>query len=105
VPTLRFSTLLQKHKIQCVDILQIDTEGYDYEILQMLDYDVVKPALIHFENNFLTSQEMSGCSQLLARHGYRLLTMGIDTIVYQQVRSGFGRRAELSALDADSRRL
>ena len=106
VPALSFSTLLQKHGVARVDILQIDTEGFDYEILKMIDFAKVRPALIHFENNFLTAAEMTDCNRMLAGHGYRLLTLGIDSLAYQQAANEhFGERAQASGLDAGARRL
>ncbi len=109
VPSLRLPTLLRKHAVERLDILQLDTEGYDFEILKMLDFSTIKPALkpalIHFENNFLSPGESAECSSLLTKHGYRLLTLGIDTIAFQQESTGFDERAAVSALDARSQRL
>ena len=105
VPVLKLETLLRKHSIERIDILQLDTEGFDYEILKMLDFSRVKPALIHFENNFLSTDEFAQCSRTLAAQNYRLLTMGIDTIAFQQDAREFDKRADMSALDAGSRRL
>lgn len=106
VPAARLSTLLRKHRIDRVDILQIDTEGFDFQILKMIDFNLIKPELIHFENNFLTAAETADCNRMLARAGYRLLTLGIDSLAYRQtITADFGERAQASALDAGSRRL
>ncbi len=106
VPTLTFRSLLNKHSIKKVDFLQIDTEGFDYEVLKMVDFQLIKPALIHFENNFLTADDMAACSALLVKQDYRLLTLGIDTIAYQQEGGQeFAARSVLSSLDAPGRRI
>jgi len=105
VPALHPTSLLKKHGVERVDILQIDTEGFDYQILKMWDFVHTKPALIHFENNFLSAEDFDHCTRLLAEQGYRLLTLGIDTIAYLQTGGAFDQRAKTSALDAGARRL
>ena len=105
VPALHPTSLLKKHGVERVDFLQIDTEGYDYQILKMWDFAYTKPALIHFENNFLSAEDFERCTQLLAKQGYRLLTLGIDTIAYLQTGVAFEERAKTSALNAGARRL
>lgn len=100
VPALTFASLLEKHHVDRVDVLQIDTEGFDYQVLKMVDFRVLKPTLIHFENNFLTAGQMEDCVGLLAGEGYRMLNAGIDTIAYRQtVDDAFLSRAEASRLN------
>jgi FkbM family methyltransferase len=84
VAAISISTLLAKHNVTLLDLLQIDTEGYDFEILKMFDYSKHKPLCIHFESAYLDPDQMRECNTLLAGQGYRLLTLGIDTIAYQQ---------------------
>lgn len=44
--------LLNQFGIRHLDLLQIDTEGYDAEIILNFDFSKVKPAIIHFEHGF-----------------------------------------------------
>jgi hypothetical protein len=84
VPSLSVASLLAKHRIEQFDLLQIDTEGYDYQILiQFLESDTL-PRLIHFENNFLTSEQRADIAGRLITLGYRYLHIGIDTLAYRQ---------------------
>ena len=84
VPALDLHTLLTKHKITHVDLLQIDTEGYDYEIIKMLATTSFRPEIIHFESAFLGPAGKVECGELLHNLGYRALTIGVDTIAYRQ---------------------
>ena len=85
VPTISIQSLLSKHQVNRVDLLQIDTEGYDFEIIKMFDYTKVKPTIIHFESAWLGVNEGVQCFKFLNNLGYRVLTIGIDTIAYIQV--------------------
>jgi FkbM family methyltransferase len=84
VPALDLKTLLSKHKISQVDLLQIDTEGYDYEIIKLLSDSPIRPEIIHFESAFLNAELKHECGELLHALGYRALTIGVDTIAYRQ---------------------
>ena len=54
--------LLAKHGVSRVDLLQIDTEGYDFEIIRMFDHAGVRPAVVRFEHLYLSGKERSSCS-------------------------------------------
>jgi FkbM family methyltransferase len=84
IPALSLPTLLGKHGVGRVDLLQIDTEGYDYEILKTVDFEKVRPTVIHFEHLLLSQLDKLDCFRLLARHGYRLSRQGINTLAYLQ---------------------
>jgi FkbM family methyltransferase len=84
VPTLSFDSLLAKHGVTDFDFLQIDTEGFDYEIIRMLEASSARPAVIHFESAFLNPVFQFKCGEALHRMGYRALTIGIDTVAYRQ---------------------
>jgi len=97
VPAVTLSSLLTKHRISQVDLLQIDTEGYDYPIIKSLDFTRIKPQVVHFENNFMNSRQKTHCADLFAAQGYALLDLGIDTIAVLQAKdSEFDTRIALS---------
>jgi hypothetical protein len=75
---------LAKHHVDRVDLLQIDTEGYDGEILRMFLKDSVRPKIIHFESMCLGLRGYQECCKLLNEARYRVLTLGVDTIAYVQ---------------------
>jgi FkbM family methyltransferase len=84
VPTLTLDSLLTKHGVTNFDFLQIDTEGFDYEIIRMLESCSARPTVIHFESAFQNEVFKFKCGEALHRMGYRALTIGIDTIAYRQ---------------------
>lgn len=64
--------LLKLHRVQNVDLLMIDTEGYDFEILKQVKFDLIKPRLIVFEHKHLDHESKKQCEILLKKHRYRL---------------------------------
>ena len=99
VPALTLESLLTKHQIERVNLLQIDTEGFDFEIIKMIDFKRIKPEIIHYENNFLNRRQKSECSRILSGQNYSLLNLGIDTIAYlQPLRKDFSQRVEMSKI-------
>jgi FkbM family methyltransferase len=101
VPALSLRSLLDKHAVKRVDILQIDTEGYDYNIIKMIDFTRIKPQIIHFESNYLNRAQKTDCLRLLNEQGYSCLTLGIDSIAYlQPVDPSSADRLSMSRINA-----
>lgn len=50
VPGMRFMTLCEKYNITDINYLQIDTEGYDAEIIKMIDFSKINIDVIVYEN-------------------------------------------------------
>ncbi len=63
-----------------IDYLQIDTEGYDWEILKMLDFSRVKPPIIKYEHVNLEKADLIASKKLLIDQGYSIFKEGIDTL-------------------------
>jgi FkbM family methyltransferase len=82
LPALTVQSLLTKHQVEKVDLLVIDTMGFEFEILKMVPFDLIKPAIIHFEHSMLSPAEQQACFQYLAERGYSLAKVAVDTIAY-----------------------
>ncbi len=93
VPALTFQQLLDKHELDTVHLVQIDTEGFDFEVLKMVMETSCRPSIIQFESVHLGPLEIRECAALLARNGYRYLTVGIDTIAVRDSDVPGGLRA------------
>jgi FkbM family methyltransferase len=88
VESLTLRTVIQRNGVRAIDILQIDTEGFDHEIVRMaLELDPL-PACICFENcQFLRTLSQAKVDELysrLAEKGYawshdRINTMAIHS--------------------------
>ena len=96
VPCISVNTLLKEIGDRTVDVLTIDTEGFDYEILKMIDFAQWKPAVICYEHTHLNRSDMQAAASLLAKQGYRMTRDNLDTIAYRQAFS-FGWRQPHSA--------
>jgi hypothetical protein len=80
---MTLSSLLAKHAVQTVDLLQIDAEGYDYEILKTIDFREIKPKIIRFEHAHLGPAEKGECIELLISQDYRVVTGAHDMTAFQ----------------------
>ncbi len=87
VPCMTLSQLLDRHAVSHIDLLQIDTEGYDIEIVKMIDFTRIKPSLIRFEHglpdDIVSWDDLQSILRLLHDHGYLFALEPYDVIAYQ----------------------
>ncbi len=80
VPCWTLATLLERANApDQIDLLQIDTEGFDYEIVRSIDFGRIAPAIIRYEHQILSEPDRNSCLRLLAENGYRFLLEDCDT--------------------------
>jgi FkbM family methyltransferase len=79
VPTARLDDILLKHELTHVDVLQLDTEGYDWDVLQTLDLTKTRPLLIRFEHGHLSPGSIGAMTQHLNRHDYQVYYGGYES--------------------------
>ncbi len=72
VPAVRLDDLVAKHGLHDLDLLQIDTEGYDWRVLQTLDLAKTAPRLIQFEHGHLSPGDIAQITGRLNDCGYSL---------------------------------
>jgi FkbM family methyltransferase len=65
-------TLMRQYNISKIDLLQIDAEGFDYEIIKMMDIPHTKPGMIIFEDSHLSESALIECHNLLRDNDYTL---------------------------------
>ena len=70
VPAMTLDTLFAKHGIEQLDLLQIDTEGFDWEVLQTIDLTRFKPAIIHIETGHLSRDALAKVAARLTEADY-----------------------------------
>ncbi|MEM8873322.1 MAG: FkbM family methyltransferase [Planctomycetota bacterium] len=80
VLALTFADLKQKYGIEQLDILSIDAEGFDFEILKMIDFEADRPSVIFYEHRNLAFEDAESAIELLADAGYHLARVGMDTV-------------------------
>jgi FkbM family methyltransferase len=83
VSALTLNDLLERHRIDNLDFLLIDAEGYDARILASVDFRRIKPSVIAYEDCNLSHDDRAICRTRLAREGYRFATWGGDTLACQ----------------------
>lgn len=88
VPSLTVGSLLRKHGRDRVDLLLVDTEGYDYEILKSTDLQALKPCLILYEHKHLNEADQTACWDMLRNLGYKLFIYWEDTVAVDPARLG-----------------
>lgn len=74
------NTILAERRIERLDLLQIDAEGYDGRILRALDFSRWAPAIVNFEHVLMPSAEAEACWRMLVARGYRLHISPPDTL-------------------------
>ena len=86
--------LFEKHAIGKIDILHIDTEGYDYKVLSQLDLSRHEPSVILFEYKHLAEGEREKSIQMLASK-YELYDLGSDFLAVNRSRlSTYSKKLE-----------
>lgn len=77
-------TLLRKHGLERVDLLVVDTEGYDYHVVKMVDFDAHPPQIIRFEHgrrdDVMTREQLSDLIELLLRNDYEIHVEPYDCV-------------------------
>jgi len=67
---ITLTNLLSRNSVDFIDLLHIDTEGYDWKILCQLPLDRYKPTLILFEHKHLEKVEKKESIEFLSNHYY-----------------------------------
>jgi FkbM family methyltransferase len=82
VECITFETLFKRAPLDHVDLLQIDTEGYDAEVLRLFNVALRKPSIVNFEHAHLPESKWNECVQSLIRLDYKIAITGPDTLGY-----------------------
>jgi FkbM family methyltransferase len=78
MPVISFDDLLQRNNFLNVDLLHIDTEGFDYKILRSIDFTEHDIRIVLFEGEWMTQSELREVIQHLRGNQYRIFRSGID---------------------------
>jgi FkbM family methyltransferase len=91
VPCLTFEALCQKHHVLSIDVIHIDTEGYDFEIIKLIDFQKFSPTIVLYEHKHLNGSDRASCEQYLKDLGYRLISTRRDTLAISEVKKAQNR--------------
>ena len=84
VPTYNLMDLIHEQRFFNIDILQMDVEGFDAEVVNMVDFEMVRPSVINFENKHLNSHEYNSALRYLISNDYEVSKAGPDTVAYDR---------------------
>lgn len=84
VDCISFTSLKKKYGISFLNLLLIDTEGFDHEILKMIDFNCLTPEVIIFEHVNMSNSNYRECLKKLKKHNYKLYRLGLDTMAVQK---------------------
>ena len=79
VACLTFDSLCERYGADRVDLLVVDTEGYDWEILRNIDFSKQRPRVIAYEHYHLSAEDQASSRRHLEGLGYETLEEGFDT--------------------------
>ena len=70
--------LVERHHVSRIDLLQCDVEGYDFDIIKLVDFQKIRPAIIQFEYNKIRNpqsavDELAMCLAFLRDHHYEII--------------------------------
>ena len=82
VRCLSYASLLKKHKVKKIDLLQIDTEGFDFEIIKQINFKKLRPKMIFFEYKHLSEKDKKKCKKILEQEGYKLITKRFNAFAF-----------------------
>jgi len=72
VPAITPLELCDKYDLHAFDVVQIDAEGYDYEIIKACDFDRIEVGKLRYEYSSLTADEVHECDALLKAQGFNI---------------------------------
>ena len=79
VPTATIDGLIAKHRFENVDVLQLDTEGFEWIAMQTMDLRKTRPMLIGFEHGHLSPDSIGRMTRHLNDHGYQVHFGGYES--------------------------
>lgn len=80
IRTSTFSKVFEKYNIKHITLLQIDTEGYDFEIIKLAFSCGIRPEIINYEHCHLRPAIKYECKKFLDANDYMFIEVGKDTI-------------------------
>lgn len=70
VNAVSFQHLISKYNIKDIRVLMIDTEGFDYNVLQQVPFRTMKPLLVLWEHKHMKMEDRAAALELMRSHCY-----------------------------------
>lgn len=85
VPCVTFDTLMARHNLDHVDVIQIDAEGYDHIILGLIDYERYAPKVVMYEHKQMTAADRRRIEAMLRSADFEFFSDWLDTTAISKV--------------------
>lgn len=82
VKAINVKTLIKKYTEGKVDMIFIDTEGYDFEILKQFDLGTLIPSVVYYEHKHLSLADKNKSWTMLTEQGYKIEHDRLNTFAY-----------------------
>lgn len=76
IEALPLAAVLDRQRVERIDVLLIDTEGYDWQVLKQLDLTRYSPSVIYVEHKHLSPDERTAMREFL--RDYEINDLGHD---------------------------
>lgn len=76
---ITWDTFCKMYNVERCTLLQIDAEGYDYEILRQVDLDALGILIVRWEHHFLTGEEQEFLVDKVRSCGFGMVQTSMDT--------------------------
>jgi FkbM family methyltransferase len=83
IECVALNDLLAEVEADHIDLLQIDVEGYDHELVRVLDIERFAPSIVRFEHLHLTRNQYEASIDRLIAYGYKVCIEETDTLAYR----------------------
>ncbi|MCQ9205560.1 MAG: FkbM family methyltransferase [Omnitrophica bacterium] len=87
VSCVTFEELCKRNKVNKIDLLHIDTEGFDYQIISQVNFAQYLPLVILAEHKCLPAAEKELLFDLLKSKGYALIEYPSDLLALRKLTS------------------
>ena len=80
VPCMTLTDIVKTAALPVVEVLVVDTEGYDAQVILQADFNTWKTHTVIFEHKLLSADEMKQTTDFLERAGFRCESDRFDTL-------------------------
>jgi FkbM family methyltransferase len=104
VDCVTFDWLFENIGVDHIDVLVIDTEGYDFEVLKLFNLSARLPSVIHYEYKHLSRPDMRESVDMLLRAGYSISFDADNVTGYRCLNEGPVLMPDKKSMPAPTRR-
>ncbi len=83
--------ILDRNGVTELDLLHVDTEGFDYKVLAQVDFNRYRPRVVLYEHEHLSMEERQKAASLLNGSGYQVTQYEGDTLAIRNTLAPRGR--------------